>query len=30
VVDEHTREALSIEVARRVDADHTVLELAPK
>jgi len=24
VVDEHTREALAIEVARRVDADHTV------
>jgi putative transposase len=24
VVDEHTREALAIEVARRIDADHTV------
>lgn len=24
VVDEHTREALAIEVERRIDADHTV------
>jgi len=24
VVDEHTREALAVEVARRIDSDHTV------
>ena len=27
VVDEHTREALAIEVARRIDADRTVCVL---